>query len=100
MTLLSISYCLEDGEILVLKAIFQTVYDRIIIFLSTLINLCFRHPAAYRKVSKQLLARALLCLYDFFFLLAEFSCKVEIFEQGGLEPIIKLLSSTDCDVQV
>lgn len=31
---------------------------------------------------------------------AEFSCKVEIFEQGGLEPIIKLLSSTDCDVQV
>ncbi|XP_067051365.1 armadillo repeat-containing protein 3-like isoform X1 [Acropora muricata] len=30
---------------------------------------------------------------------AEFSCKVEIFEQGGLEPIIKLLSSTDCDVQ-
>ena len=38
MTLLSISYCLEDGEILVLKVIFQTVYDRIIIFLSTLIK--------------------------------------------------------------
>ena len=35
-----------------------------------------------------------------FFYSAEFSCKVEIFEQGGLEPIIKLLSSTDCDVQV
>ena len=25
---------------------------------------------------------------------------MEIFEEGGLEPIIKLLSSTDCDVQV
>ena len=35
-----------------------------------------------------------------FCLIAEFSCKVEIFEQGGLEPIIKLLSSPDCDVQV
>ena len=35
-----------------------------------------------------------------FYITAEFSCKVEIFEQGGLEPIIKLLSSTDCDVQV
>lgn len=30
---------------------------------------------------------------------AEFSCKVEIFEQGGLEAIVKLLSSPDCDVQ-
>lgn len=43
-----------------------------------------------------------LKIYKFLFLFftAEFSCKVEIFEQGGLEPIIKLLSSTDCDVQV
>ena len=31
---------------------------------------------------------------------AEFSSKIEIFDQGGLEPIIKLMSSPDCDVQV
>ncbi|XP_031563754.1 armadillo repeat-containing protein 3-like [Actinia tenebrosa] len=30
---------------------------------------------------------------------ADFSSKIEIFEQGGLEPLIKLLSSPDCDVQ-
>lgn len=29
----------------------------------------------------------------------EFSSKVEIFEKGGLKPLINLLSSTDCDVQ-
>ena len=87
------------------KAIFQTVYDRIIIFLSTLINSCFRHPVVYRKVSKTAVGRSpamlmWLVYFKCFFLVAEFSCKVEIFEQGGLEPIIKLLSSTDCDVQV
>ena len=87
------------------KAIFQTVYDRIIIFLSTLINSCFRLPVVYRKVSKTAVGRSpamlmWLVYFKCFFLVAEFSCKVEIFEQGGLEPIIKLLSSTDCDVQV
>ena len=30
----------------------------------------------------------------------EFASKVEIFEKGGLEPLINLLSSSDCDVQV
>eukprot|EP00794_Sanderia_malayensis_P004774 gene4774-5401_t len=29
----------------------------------------------------------------------EFTSKVDIFEQGGLEPLINLLSSHDCDVQ-
>ncbi|XP_065061689.1 armadillo repeat-containing protein 3-like isoform X1 [Rhopilema esculentum] len=29
----------------------------------------------------------------------EFASKVEIFEKGGLEPLINLLSSSDCDVQ-
>ena len=35
-----------------------------------------------------------------FFYSEEFSSKVEIFEKGGLEPLVNLLSSTDCDVQV
>ena len=35
-----------------------------------------------------------------FFIAEDFSSKLDIFEQGGLEPLITLLSSHDCDVQV
>jgi hypothetical protein len=35
-----------------------------------------------------------------FLFAADFSSKIEIFEQGGLESLIRLLSSLDCDVQV
>ena len=35
-----------------------------------------------------------------FFSPEEFTSKTDIFEQGGLEPLIHLLSSPDCDVQV
>ena len=30
----------------------------------------------------------------------EYASKVDIFEHGGLEPLIRLISSPDCDVQV
>ena len=61
----------------------------------------FQTPSGVQKSFKTAAGRGLAMLILWlFFLLAEFSCKVEIFEQGGLEPIIKLLSSTDCDVQV
>ena len=30
----------------------------------------------------------------------DFGNKIEIFEKNGLEPLIRLLASTDCDIQV
>ena len=33
-------------------------------------------------------------------MLGEFGNKVEIFEKNGLESLIHLLGSTDCDIQV
>lgn len=38
--------------------------------------------------------------YDFFFCPGKFGNKVEIFEKHGLESLIRLLASTDCDIQV
>jgi hypothetical protein len=32
--------------------------------------------------------------------LGDFGNKIEIFEKNGLEPLIRLLASTDCDIQV
>ena len=37
---------------------------------------------------------------DFLFASGDFVNKIEIFEKNGLEPLICLLASTDCDIQV
>lgn len=39
-------------------------------------------------------------LWFFFFCPGKFGNKVEIFEKHGLESLIRLLTSTDCDIQV
>ena len=41
-----------------------------------------------------------LIINDFMRASGDFGNKIEIFEKNGLEPLIHLLASTDCDIQV